>query len=91
MNTEEVADLIAKNGVIAVEADKTQRRPDIDELLVELGNQGRGIPFYAVFPGRGGDPITFDGLISRQQVLDALQEAGPSVNRPATTRRESPQ
>ena len=57
--------------MVAIKADKTQESPEIDQLLVELGNTGRGIPFYAVYPGRGGDPITFDGLITQQQVLDA--------------------
>jgi thiol:disulfide interchange protein len=73
-----VARRVREHGVITIKADKTQSSPEIDALLVELGNPGRGIPFYAVYPGRGGDPITFDGLISRQQVLDALEQAGPS-------------
>jgi thiol:disulfide interchange protein len=90
LNTEDVANLVTRNGVIPITADKTQRRPDIDDLLVELGNPGRGIPFYAVYPGGGGEPITFDGLITRQQVLDALERAGPSVTRPTTSRREDP-
>ncbi|MHB8951817.1 MAG: hypothetical protein ACYC4U_02435 [Pirellulaceae bacterium] len=75
MNTEKVAQWVQQHGVIAIKADKTQSRPDIDQLLVELGNAGRGIPFYAIFPGRGGEPITFDGLITQQQVLDALAQA----------------
>jgi thiol:disulfide interchange protein len=76
LNTETVAKWIRQNGVVAIRADKTQTSPEIDQLLVELGNTGRGIPYYAVFPGRGGEPITFDGLITQQQVLDALEQAG---------------
>jgi thiol:disulfide interchange protein DsbD len=79
LNTAEVAELVQQNDVVTIKADKTRTSPEIDKLLVELGNSGRGIPFYAVFPGRGGAPITFDGLITQQQVLDALRRAGPSV------------
>lgn len=78
LNTTEVAKLVQQNRVVTIKADKTQHNAEIDALLVELGNPGRGIPYYAVYPGRGGDPITMDGLISQQQVLDALQQAGPS-------------
>ncbi len=78
LNTEQVARLVRRNGVVTIKADKTQSDPEIDALLVELGNPGRGIPYYAIYPGGGGDPITFDGLISQQQVLGALERAGPS-------------
>jgi suppressor for copper-sensitivity B len=78
LNRAGVAKKVAENGVIAMKADKTRNAPEIDEFLVELGNTGRGIPFYAIFPGAGGDPILMDGLISQQQVLDALEQAGPS-------------
>ncbi len=78
LNREDVAKLVAENGVIAIKADKTHNPPDINQLLRELGNQAEGIPFVAIFPGNGGDPITLDGPITQQQVLDALQKAGPS-------------
>ncbi len=78
LNTEKVEEFVTKNGIVTIKADKTHDRPDIDKLLVELGNVGEAIPFYAVYPGNGGAPITFDGLITQQTVLDALQQAGPS-------------
>ncbi len=78
LNTQQVARLVQQNRVVTIRADKTRHNPEIDALLVELGNPGRGIPYYAFYPGRGGDPITLDGLISQQQVLDALRRAGPS-------------
>ena len=37
------------------------------------------IPYRAICPGAGGDPITFDGPVTQQRVLDALEEAGPSA------------
>ena len=76
LNRTEVAKRVRQLEAVTLKADKTQASPEIDKLLVELGNAGRVIPFYAVYPGRGGDPITFGGLISQQQVLDALEQAG---------------
>jgi thiol:disulfide interchange protein len=71
--------LVEENDVVAIKADKTNSRPDIDQLLVELGNDGAVIPFLAIYPGDGSDPITIDGPLTQQMVLDALKEAGPSV------------
>ena len=78
MNTDKVEALLSENGAFAIIADNTHTRTDIDELLVELGNPGKEIPLYAIYPGDGGDPITLDGLITQQMMLDALQQAGPS-------------
>ena len=75
LNRTEVAKRVRQLNAVTLKADKTQASPEIDKLLVQLGNAGRVIPFYAVYPARGGDPITFGGLISQQQVLDALEQA----------------
>ncbi len=82
LNRAEVENLVSENGVVAIKADKTHDSPEIDQLLKELGNEGAVIPYLAIFPGTGGDPITFDGPITQQQVLDALNKAGPSGSRP---------
>jgi len=76
LNRTEVARRIEQLNAVALKADKTQADPEIDKLLVELGNAGRVIPFYAVFPAGGGEPITLGGLVSQRQVLDALEQAG---------------
>jgi thiol:disulfide interchange protein len=78
LNRSKVEKLVAKNRVVTIKADKTNDSPEIDALLVELGNQGAVIPFLAIFPGDGGETITFDGPITQTMVLDALREAGPS-------------
>ena len=81
LNRFKTSELVKRNGVIALKADKSQGAPhvhEVDRLLEELGNSGKAIPFYAIYPGDGGKPILFDGLISQQQVLDALEKAGPS-------------
>ena len=79
MNRWETKRLINKNDVIAIKADKTQPAPDVDALLLELGNAGRAIPFVAIYPADGGPPKTMDGVITLEQVLEALKQAGPST------------
>ena len=79
LNTDKVAKLIKENDIIAIRADKTHENPEIDKLLAELGNPGAGIPFLAFFPADGGDPITLDGPVTEQMVLDALRQASSST------------
>ena len=87
MNRWETKRLINKNDVIALKADKTQPAPDVDALLLELGNAGRAIPFVAIYPADGGPPQTMDGLITLEQVLEALKQAGPSANQAGEARQ----
>lgn len=85
MNIPETKKLVEKNGVVTLRADtKNGPTEEIEKLMIELGNTGRGIPFYAVFPGDGRQTITFDGLVTPTQVQSALKDAGPSVNRMST-------
>ena len=87
MNRWETKRLINKNDVIAIKADKTQPAPDVDALLLELGNAGRAIPFVAIYPADGGPPKTMDGVISLEQVLEALKQAGPSTSQAGEARQ----
>lgn len=87
MNRWETKRLVKKNDVIALKADKTQPAPDVDALLLELGNAGRAIPFVAIYPADGGPPKTMDGLITQEQVLEALKQAGPSANQAGEARQ----
>ena len=87
MNRWETKRLINKNDVIAIKADKTQPAPDVDALLLELGNAGRAIPFVAIYPADGGPPQTMDGLITLEQVLEALKQAGPSASQTGEARQ----
>jgi len=67
--------------VVPLKADKTDPNRDIDKLLKELGNMSGNIPFYAVFPAGGGDPIVYrEGLLTQGKVLEMLEQAGPSLN-----------
>ena len=80
MNKLSTLSIVQRNGVKTLKADKTDDSPDIDRLLVELGNSTTAIPFYVIYPGDGGAPITMQGLISPWRVYRALQQAGPSVS-----------
>jgi suppressor for copper-sensitivity B len=80
LNTFDTKRLVLENDVVTLKADKTHRRTseDVNQLLVELGNFGKTVPFLAIYPADGDQPILLDGLISKAQVLTALNQAGPS-------------
>ena len=78
MNRRKTKQLVQQNGVVALKADKSQEAPEVDALLVELGNAGKTLPFYAIYPPDGRPPITLDGVITQEMILTALEEAGPS-------------
>lgn len=80
MDTFRTKRLIEKHQVVVLKADKTHEAPEVDELLEELGNSATSIPFYAVYPADGAEPIVFSGPITQSYVLDVLQQAGPSRN-----------
>ncbi|NOX57008.1 MAG: hypothetical protein GXP27_21725 [Planctomycetes bacterium] len=80
MNTEETRKIIEAYGIVPMKADKTRPSPEVDEMLELLGNKGRSIPFYAIFPAdRPDEPILLDGVfLSPTPIVEALKKAGPS-------------
>jgi hypothetical protein len=48
-------------------------------LLLDLGNNLKQIPFLAIYPPDGRDPILLEGPVVQSQVVEALKKAGPSV------------
>jgi hypothetical protein len=80
LNTRKTKQLVLDNDVVTLKADKTHRNQaeDVNELLVQLGNYGKTIPYLAIYPAGKAEPIVLDGLITQDQLLDALQRAGPS-------------
>ena len=80
MNQAETKKFVVENGIATLRADKTRSAPEVDDLLVRLGNKNQQIPFLAVFPaGNPNRPILLDGVInSPEPVLEALRKAGPS-------------
>ena len=61
-------------------ADKSQPAPEVDDLMLRLGNKSRSIPFYAIFPADNPNkPILLDGVFtSPKPFIEAMEKAGPS-------------
>lgn len=81
IETDRVRAAIEKNRVVPVLADWTDGSPEIKAALEGL--QSRSIPLLAIYPAAGpgepaADPIVLRDLITERQVLDAIEQAGPS-------------
>ena len=77
MNTAPVIERLRRLGVVTVKADWTQTPPEVSEMLDVLGN--RQIPVIVIFSARDPNhPSVFRGGYSQQELLDALDKAGPS-------------
>ena len=64
------------NEVTMLIADKTKPSPEIDALLRDLGNAATAIPFYAIYPGDGREPIRLNDVpLLQESLLDKLKAA----------------
>ncbi len=65
-------------------ADYTKGSPEIKDALESL--KSKSIPLLAIFPAdRPNKPIVLRDLITKQQLLNAIQQAGPSKGGPKLT------
>ncbi|EGF27082.1 protein-disulfide reductase DsbD family protein [Rhodopirellula baltica] len=79
LNTEPTRQLIEELDAVPMLADWTDQDAEIEAKLKEL--QSRSIPVLAIYPGKSpSEPIVLRDLVSQQMVLDALEDAGPSVS-----------
>jgi len=78
---------ITDHKIVALKADKTKDSPEIDALLVKLGNRAKAIPFYAIYPaGRPEKPILLDGVFGSGRIIKALEQAvGKSSSQESVT------
>lgn len=77
INTEETREVVDELSAVAMYADWTDHNEEIKEKLAELNS--RSIPLLAIYPaGRPDDPIILRDLVTQQDVIDALREAGAS-------------
>jgi len=84
VNQSEVAKVISAGQVVPLLADWTDPSEDIENSLQSLGS--KSIPLLVIYPGDNPtQPIVLRDLIFKQQVLDALEKAGPS--KPSGTRK----
>lgn len=77
LDTADVRDAMARNGVVPLKADWTRRDPVITAWLARYGRAG--VPFYLVIPADpGAAPIPLPEVISRDMVVQALDKASGS-------------
>jgi thiol:disulfide interchange protein len=77
LNTHRTKEVVLDNNIVTLKADKTHRRKadQVNELLVQLGNYAKTIPFIAIYAPGAPEPILLDGLVSQEQVINALEQA----------------
>ncbi len=74
LSSDAVADAIKKNGVVALKADWTHGDAEITALLAKFGRAG--VPLYVIMsPHRPTEPIVLPTLLTKQMVIDAIEEA----------------
>jgi thiol:disulfide interchange protein len=79
INTQAVKEVVEKNSVAPLLADWTDRNDTIRQKLAELNS--RSIPVLAIYPaGKPGEVIVLRDVITEQQLLAALAQAGPSAD-----------
>jgi thiol:disulfide interchange protein len=77
IETDEVRQALEKNNVVPLLADFTKESPEIKTALESLNS--RSIPVLAIYPaGKPNEPIILRDVVTKQQVLDAIERAGPS-------------
>lgn len=88
IDKEAVAEVVQENGVVPMVADWTDRSPEIQKKLHELGSNS--IPLLVVYPpDPNADPILLPDLLTERKVVEALKEAGPSREGDKTARLTS--
>jgi hypothetical protein len=89
LKTRKTAGYLEEHNIQVLVADKSDTAPEIDQLMVELGNEATAIPFYAIYPGDGRPPITFSDVpLTQEKLLNKLEEAispAEAVSRGART------
>ena len=84
IETDEVRAAIKDNNIVPLLADYTKGSPEIKDALASL--ESKSIPLLAIFPAdRPNKPIVLRDLITKQQLLNAIQQAGPSKGGPKLT------
>jgi thiol:disulfide interchange protein DsbD len=77
LNTEPVKGVVDANQIVPLLADWTNGDEEVTAMLELLGN--KSVPVLAIFPAsRPNEPIVFRDPYTRQQLIEALQKAGPS-------------
>ena len=79
INREDVKAVVEANDVVTMLADWTDESPVIKNALTELNSQS--IPLMAIYPANPDKKvIVLPDLLTQSRVLEALAEAGPSLD-----------
>ncbi len=83
IETDRVAELVARNKVLPLLADWTDQSPLIKDFLTQRLRR-QSIPVLAIWPAGASDQeaIVLDGTLLESQVIEALKQAGPSKVQP---------
>lgn len=65
---------VESNDVIVLKADKSNDSPEVDQLLLELGNSSKAIPYYALLQS-DTSPVHFNGVFLSPGLF--LDQVGP--------------
>ena len=77
IHTPEVLARMEEYGIVPMQGDFTARDPTIAAMLKKYNRAG--VPLNLIFPaGRPHDPIVLTPNLTKQYLLDKLEEAGPS-------------
>ena len=69
---------VIENQVVTMQADWTDGDPGVTEMMNILGS--KQVPVVAIFPaGSPNRPIVFRGGYTKNQIIDALEKAGPGA------------
>ena len=79
INREEVKQVVQDNNVVTLIADWTDKNDMIKDALLDLNSQS--IPLLAIYPGDPSRNVqVLPDLLTQSRVLEALAEAGPSLD-----------
>jgi thiol:disulfide interchange protein len=77
INTQDVREIVEAHDIAPLLADWTDGSEEISQALADL--QSKSIPLLAIYPAdRPDQPIILRDLLSKEKVIEALKEAGPS-------------
>lgn len=83
INTEPTAEMVDELEVVPMLADWSDYNDEIKQKLLELRSQS--IPLLAIYPGSNPEqPIILRDVVTQDQVLGALKQAGPSLDQAQT-------
>jgi len=78
LNTKDVKEAVESGGVVTLLADWTKESPEIKQFLNQ--HDQNSIPFLVIYPAKDPhNPIRLPDMVTQGQVLEALEQAGPSL------------